>query len=142
MIEEYHYLASFTPAGTESSSRTVLSEAIGNPLRKAVAGQPSAEGLAAGISADAVSYSATSGTDPAGVYEFCMELLVNITGNAESAERFEREQARLGIRLRREILQNLTGRRVTAVFPPSPGARRPVRSVSYTHLTLPTICSV
>ena len=123
VIEEYHYLASFTPAGAESSSRTVLSEAIGNPLIKAVTGQPSVEGLAAGISADAVSYSATSGTDPAGVYEFCMELLVNITGNAESAERFEREQARLGIRLRREILQNLTGRRVTAVFPPSPDAR-------------------
>ena len=119
VLEEYHYVASFTPAGAESSSRTVLSEAGGNPLLKAVAGQPGTEGLAAGIPAEAISYSATSGTDPVGVYEFCMELLVNFTGNAESAERFEREQARLGIRLRRELLQNLTGRRVTAVFPPA-----------------------
>ena len=122
VIDEYHYVARFSPDGVESRSRTVLSEGEGNPLRRAIGGQGDAAGLAAAIPAEVSSYSVTSGTDPAGIYDFCMELLVNITGKAESAESFEREQVRLGVRLQRDILRNLTGRRATVVFAPGGGA--------------------
>ncbi len=116
VIEEYHYVASFHATGIESRSRTVLSPGRENPLLKAITGQSNAGGLAAAIPAEAVAFSATSGTDPSGIYDFCLELLVNLTDSADSAESFEREQARLGVRLQRDILRNLTGRRATAVF--------------------------
>ncbi len=121
VIEEYHYVASFHAAGIESRSRTVLSPGKENPLLKAIAGQPPVGGLAAAIPAEAVAFSATSGTDPSGIYDFCLELLVTLTDSGDSAENFEREQARLGVRLQRDILRNLTGRRATAVFAPGEG---------------------
>jgi len=121
VIEEYHYVASFHSGGIESRSRTVLSAGKENPLLKAIVGQSTAAGLATAIPAEAAAFSATSGTDPSGIYDFCLELLVNLTDSGDSAENFEREQARLGVRLQRDILRNLTGRRATAVFGPGPG---------------------
>lgn len=121
VIEEYHYVASFSAAGIESRSRTLLSAGEENPLLKAIVGQSTAKGLAAAIPAEAVAFSASSGTDPSGIYDFCLEMLVHLTDSGESAENFEREQARLGVRLQRDILQNLTGRRATAVFAPGDG---------------------
>lgn len=121
VIEEYHYIASFKAAGIESRSRTVLSAGRENPLLKAITGQSTTRGLAAAIPADAVAFSASSGTDPSGIYDFCLEMLVYLTDSAEAAENFEREQVELGVRLQRDILRNLTGRRATAVFAPGAG---------------------
>jgi len=116
VVDSYHLVATATRDEIRCVSRWELTDRTDSPLHQALSSQPSARDLLARVPAAASSFSVDSGSRPTALYDAFLELAVTVTGDAELAERIERDLQSRSIRLRADVFGNASGRRATLGF--------------------------
>jgi hypothetical protein len=116
VIESYHLVARMMPEEIVSDAIWSLAKPTDSPLLQALASQKSLTDLVRKLPASADAFSAAAGSNPVSLYDAFLEFAISATGDAELAERIERELSGFRVRLRADVLENLTGRRSTLSF--------------------------
>ncbi len=113
VLDSYHFEAVTTARQIGSHSTWTLTDRATSPLHQAVASQKDVRELAVRVPASARSFSVAAGTNPGRFYEACLEFLVLASGDPKFGEEIEREMSVFRVHLAKDVLKNLTGRRLS-----------------------------
>ena len=116
VIESYHLVLLATSEEIVSDSIWSLTGRTDSPLLQAIASQKPVTDLLGRLPASAAAFSVVAGSSPVWLWDAFLELAVSVTGDAELAERIERGLSKLRVPFRRDVLENLSGRRVMLGF--------------------------